>query len=252
MKQIKTLCLISLVALLAVAVVEASSAMAESTTLCSVDPGEGEEETCPEEQMIEHVHEVTEAGKPAILETSTLTVECDTLFLGDRHGNSESGAALIEGNFTYTKCSNSCTVTETSPNSLIEVLRLGHELADVTGEGEVNVHCGIFVNCTYGEKGVSGHALGSLLASVENGQTTFKEQTIHKVAGAFCPEEATLSISTSPLVKTYITAAAMECRAMRFSNNLWTNVSTTRSRLCISDDPQKKGFWLLVPETGVE
>src|SRR5262249_3271845 len=54
MRFFKALCLAALTALLAMAIMSASSAMAEFTELCSVD-----EEPCTSEHAVTHVHETT-------------------------------------------------------------------------------------------------------------------------------------------------------------------------------------------------
>src|SRR5436190_2230106 len=104
--------LVALAALMAMAFVGASSAMAENTTLCSNDS----EESCTE---ITHVHETTLAGEAnqATLLSSVINVKCDVLFLGDTLGPGEP--LLIHGHFTYSNCNNSCVVTEESADSLI-------------------------------------------------------------------------------------------------------------------------------------
>jgi hypothetical protein len=192
--------LAALAALMAMAFVGASSAMAESTQLCKAD-----ESPCATESVIGHVHEETLTGAKAKLLTSVATVECKALFLGDSLG---SGAPLIiHGHFTYTECkrgTESCSATETSTDSLIEVLKEGHETGKVTGSGSVNVHCGFIINCTYDGEGLVGTAKGPLLASSENGEVTITEQTTHKVSGTFCPETGKLDIATMPLEKVYI------------------------------------------------
>jgi hypothetical protein len=209
MKSIKMLGLAALAALMAMAFVGASSAMAESTALCKEDPINLPSEVCPEEKRISHVHEQTLSGSPGLLLSSVVEVLCDVLFLGDVQNIGNLGNPLeILGHFTYKNCmtanNSACTVTEiTATDAKIKVLKLGHELADVTGAGEVNVHCGFLINCTYNGEGLSGHALGPLLSGTEtNGQIRLEEQTTHRVSGV-CPETAKLDILTTP----YLTEA---------------------------------------------
>src|SRR5262249_4119350 len=110
-KPIKMLGLAALAALLAMAFVGASSAMAESTALCSADIETEEEESAgsiKNECEVTHVHE-TSVGKGKLL-SSSLNVECDVLFLGEVVA---TGSPLrIEGNFTYSNCNAGCTATE--------------------------------------------------------------------------------------------------------------------------------------------
>jgi hypothetical protein len=88
---------------MAMAFVGASAAIAEPTVLCSK---EAKEAQCTE---VTHVHE-TSIGK-AILKSSLMTVECTALFLGDTVEGS-AAPLIIKGAYTYSSCSNSCTVKE--------------------------------------------------------------------------------------------------------------------------------------------
>ena len=207
MKPIKMFGLAALAALMAMAFVGASSAMAESTELCSKDPGTGATAPCPNEtEAVIHVHEVS-VGKGVLL-SSLVTIECEVLFLGDVEA---AGAPQkIKGNFTYpmTGCETSggtlCTVKETSANATIEVLRTGHELAEVKGTAEVNAECGAFINCTYNGVGLVGHGLGPLLSTSANGNVNISEQTTNKTGGSLCPKTAKLDLTTTPLEATYL------------------------------------------------
>jgi uncharacterized protein YqgV (UPF0045/DUF77 family) len=170
-----------------------------NTALCKAD-----ESPCTAGNVITHVHEETLAGAKATLLTSLSNVECKALFLGSSLG---LGTPLvIHGNFTYTECvrlGKSCTVAEVSADSLIEVLKEAHETAKVTGSGEVNVHCGVFINCTYDGENLAATAKGPLLAISENGEVTISEQTTHKVSG-ICPAEDKLDIAMMPSEAVYI------------------------------------------------
>src|SRR5262245_15304745 len=84
-KPIKMFGLAALLALMVMAFLGASSAMAETTALCETEAGP--ENPC--ESMITHVHE-TSVSKAKLLSTST--VECDVLFLGDVQ---EEGSPMI-------------------------------------------------------------------------------------------------------------------------------------------------------------
>jgi hypothetical protein len=203
-KPIKMLGLAALAALMAMALVGATSAMAENTQLCKND-----ETPCLAGNVVSHVHEETLTGAPATLLSSLGNVLCTALFLGDSLG---LGAPLIiHGHFTYSSCvrdkpaggTENCTVSETSTDSLINVLRLSHESADVTGTGKVNVHCGLFINCTYNGSGLTGTATGPLLSTFENGNVSISGQTTTKESG-LCPETGLLDINTMPLEKVYI------------------------------------------------
>jgi len=191
-KAIKMFGLAALAALMAMAFVGASSAMAESTTLCSGD-GSG----CG----VTHVHETTLSGAKGKLLTSIINVECDVLFLGNTVA-ALSSPLVIEGNFTYTNCGN-CTVEEVGGGVEIKVLKLGHETADVVGEGEVHVNCS-GLNCTYNGEGLLGTGKGPLLSSETNGSVVITEQVAKKVSGLFCPSTSKLDITVTPLSATYL------------------------------------------------
>jgi len=207
MKAIKMLGLAALAALMAMAFVGASSAMAsDPTALCDLDPGtEALGEVCPEEHIVKHVHEETLKGAPGTLLNSISNVLCTVLFLGDVIGEllTEAGTPLeILGKFTYENCTdekpNPCTVEEVSEHALILVLKEGHELALVTGHAEVKVVCS-GISCTYKGEELKGHGLGPLLSSEENGDVTITEQTTKKVKGLLCPSTAKLDITVTPL-----------------------------------------------------
>jgi len=221
-KAIKMLGLAALTALMAMAFVGASSAMAkEPTALCKVD-----ELPCETENIVTHVHETTLSGAKATLLNSISNVLCDVLFLGDvlsenagvkglsellepKPGEHFWMPLLISGTFTYSNCvdekPNSCTVTEESGPAHIDVLKLSKELAEVTGEGLVKVVCS-GISCKYNGEGLSGHALGPLTSSELNGEVTLSEQTTTKVGGLLCPSTAKLDIATTPLEKVYISS----------------------------------------------
>jgi hypothetical protein len=97
-----------------------------------------------------------------------------------------------------------CSAAEISVTAEILALKLGHELADVTGEGEVLWACTAGFHCVYDGVGIKGHALGPLLSTETNGDVTVTEQQMHKVSGFFCPATAKLTIKTTPLEATYV------------------------------------------------
>jgi hypothetical protein len=184
--------LAALAALMAMASVGISSAMAESTTLCSGD-GSG----CG----LTHVHETTLTGAKAEILTSVVTVKCDVLLLGDTIAS--LGSPLeIEGNFTYTNCGN-CTVTEENGPARVVLLRLGHETAHVGLIFLIHVDCP-GLNCRYKGELLLGTAKGPLLSTETNGSVTLLQQTMAKEGGLFCPSTANLDITTTPLSATYI------------------------------------------------
>jgi hypothetical protein len=192
-------------AIAVMALMGVSSAMAETTALCKEDAVLLTGEACPSSptsKIIKHVHETTLPGHKAILKTSILTVECDVLFLGDVQSPFLGSPLVISGGFTYTNCGG-CSASEINGPAEITVLKLGHELADVTGEGEVLVSCS-GLHCVYNGVGLKGHGLGPLLSTETNGDVTLTEQTTNKVSGTFCPATSKLTLTTTPLEPTYI------------------------------------------------
>ncbi len=227
MRSIKMLSLAALAALLAMAFVGASSAMAEGTDLCS-----GETTPC---EAIRHVHE-TSVGKGK-LKSSLPTIECTVLFLGD----AKAGAPLvISGTFTYSSCNNFCTVKEENGPSEIKVLRTATELANVTGEGLVHVSCP-FINCNYIGEGLEGHGLGPLTSSSANGSVVLTERKTEKESGS-CPEEAFLTLTTTPLKPTYIIKSELHyCVDYERANSGYFLNST-----CTEEDSTRLGKYALV------
>lgn len=201
MKSMKTFGLAALAALMAMAFVGVSSAMAGNTQLCTVD-----ENPCGAGHAITHIHEETLSGSLGVLLTSFANIKCDVLFLSSSVG--ALGAPQdIQGHFTYTNCKRkkiigeeNCTVTEVSgTTALLPVLRTSHEGAAVTYEYEMSILCGSVINCTYNGEGLEGTATGPLLSTETNGETRVENAVTHKLPGGVCPETAELDLLTTPL-----------------------------------------------------
>jgi hypothetical protein len=184
--------LAALAALMAMAFVGASSAMATSTQLCTTD-------TSPCGSAVTSVHEES-VGKAKLL--ANPRVECNVLF------ESTSVGALgapqeIEGHFRYTNCG--CTVRERAATTArLKVLRTGHETASVVGEALIEVNC-FGIVCTYKGTGLEGTAKGPLLSTEPNGEVVLSEQEVTGT-GSFCPARGKLDITTTPLSATYISS----------------------------------------------
>ena len=196
----RTIVLVVLAAIVATVLATPTGAFGEETTLCLEDAS-----PCPEEQVASHVHVATGEGNQATLLSSTLTVKCDVLFLGDSLG--ETGTPLvIHGAFTYSNCNFGCTATEENGPSEIEVLREGHETAKVTGEGLVHLECKGFINCRYNGAGLKATAKGPLLSSGETGEVSLQNQTLNKESGSLCPATNILDILLELLEPIYISS----------------------------------------------
>lgn len=196
MKLIKMFGLAALTASLAMTFLDASSAMAGNTQLCTEDLFGCSPYT--------HVHDTTIPGAKAKVLASFLTVECDVLFLSTSVGGL-GAPQVIEGHFTYSNCSSGCSVEQELLPSIIEVLRTGHETASVTGEGEMHVKCS-GLNCYYNGEGLEGTAKGWWLSSgaYSNGEISIQGQKLNKVGGLFCPSSAFLDITTTSLSRVFI------------------------------------------------
>jgi hypothetical protein len=222
MKPIKMIGL-ALLMLSAMAIGDASAAMAEPTALCTADGGK-----CSEANTIAHIHESTLAGHKAVLLNSLKTIECDVLFLGE----ATAGIPLMaEGEFTYSNCTSACVVKMINGPVIVEVSKEGHESAMVTDhEGEVKAECS-GISCSYSFEGVEGTAKGSLLSSETNGSNTVSEKLLTKTAGLLCPKEARLDITTTPLEEEFLTEAALKMVCVNVGNNngllLGTNAEGT-------------------------
>jgi hypothetical protein len=232
--------LAALAALLAMAFVGASSAMAEKTTLCSTD-----ESPCEIANVISHVHE-TSVGKAKLL-SSLLNVECDVLFLGDTVAKT-SAPLVIEGSFTYSNCNNSCTATEENGPAEIEVLKEGHEKSKVTGEGLVHLVCGAFINCRYNGEGLIGTGKGPLLSAQANGEVSISEAETNKESGSLCPSTAKLDITTTPLTPVYLGGQTLGHYCVKYERTIgfYLNVNGSKKSECIEKDTKRLGRYGLV------
>jgi hypothetical protein len=205
MKPIKMFDLAAIAALLAMAFVGASSAMATgSTALCTVD-----ESPCSAGNIVTHVHETTLSGAKARL-LGNPEVKCNVLFLGDALNSGLANPLIIHGNFTYTNCEGGCTVEEENGPTEIKVLRGAAELTTITYDNFSSVlllhlKCLFDIDCYYVGSGLVGHGLGPLTSSELNGSVFLSRQHLDQELPAFpCPELPELDITTTPLAKTYI------------------------------------------------
>lgn len=208
MKPAKKVSLAALAALMAMAFIGSTSAMAESTQLCKEDTVLLTGQLCPESKVINTLHTVTLGGEKAKFLTETLgTVECEALFLGNSTG---LGAPLqLKGNFTYPngtckRGTENCTVAEVAGGEAVaNLLKEGHETAKITFSFEIKITCGIWIVCTYDANGLQAIGKGPLLSTgLENGHWVLEEQELHRVRGV-CPEKAFLDLNLHPLEKTY-------------------------------------------------
>ena len=213
MKAIKMLGLAAVAALMAMAFIGSSSAMANNgTALCEIDPLMEEAgkhlDLCPEGFLVDHVHEETLEGAKGKLLSSVLNIECTVLFLGDVLTAgwlaTNPNPLVISGKFTLSNCNSGCTATEENGPGEIKIVKEGHELAKVTFKYLWHLVCSGFINCRYTGTGLTGHGLGPLLSELETGDVLIAEQTIAKESGTFCPSTAKLDLDFHPLEPVYI------------------------------------------------
>jgi hypothetical protein len=196
-KPVKTLVPLVVVALFAMALLGSSPAMAETTALCEAD-----ESPCG--SPMSHIHYVAENLE---ILTSAMNYKCDALFLASV---SKLGAPqVLEGQFTYTNCNQSCSRDEVNGPTVLDLLKTGHESAELT-EDEENVSgihslCSL-INCVYSFEGLVGAAKGPLLSANSNGEISWNKQTLLHTSGTLCPKEAYLDATFAPLSKTYISS----------------------------------------------
>lgn len=207
MKPIQTFGLAALAALAAMAFAGAPAAMASNTLLCSIN-----EVPCEAANRVTHLHAATLSLVPGLLLNSVGDVLCDVLFLSTSVG-ALGAPQSIRGNFTYSGCvrhkpdrtTEACTVSELNGPATIRFLRTAAETAEVTGEGEMRVRCGLFINCVYNGAGLVGTGQGAATGSEENGSVSITNQETRRVSGV-CPAQAFLDITFRALSRTYISS----------------------------------------------
>ncbi len=213
MRLIKMLGLVAIAAVAAMAFVGASLAMAESSLLCSKDtvltPTAGE---CQEPSTVHfisvngngelaHIIRLTEVGGTSI------SIECDLLIQGTvLTGLVTNGPVKIHvaaAGLVYSNCLNGCTFT-TEEGGVLEILKDGVELFQVSGTGfKVKTVC-FGIKCVYSIQGSLGHGLGPLEEGTNGlGHVTYTEQAIQKISGV-CPETMLLDALFKSLTPLYV------------------------------------------------
>jgi hypothetical protein len=181
--------LVAVAAVAAMAFVGASSAMAESTVLCSTT-----ENPCASHALTNtHVEGKTAVGADTTLVAGSLTVLCTetggvpaSIILGEVL----TLAAPLIGHFSLIDFNNCKRGTEacevnTIKLGLLELLRNGGDSGTAKSSGsEVLVKCGSFIHCVYGgtpSLTAAGGAPGTITAT---------NAVLTVVSGFFCPEES--------------------------------------------------------------
>jgi hypothetical protein len=176
--------LAAVAAVAAMAFVGASSAVAGSTALCATheDPC-----TTPYTGHIEGL-----AENPELLSTLA-NVKCEhSVILGNALGLVENGPQVTHLellDFTgdcLTELKEKCTVTAVKLGLLL-LLRTALNKGELEAhDTEVNVHCGLVINCTYGGLPVTKEVEGSVSGGL--GTITAKEVVLTKTGGLLCPK----------------------------------------------------------------
>jgi len=159
-----------------------STAMAETTALCSV-----EQDPCEEGNQIT---EISYEANDLVVLTTLMDYTCDSSFSA---GVSELGEpqTLEVTAMTYTSCNQGCSRTVEELGTF-KVTRTGEEVGEVFGSGfVVHVVCGSTINCTYTFDELTGTIQGASLTE-DNGHITFQEAEFVKHSGFLCPTVAKL------------------------------------------------------------
>jgi hypothetical protein len=181
-KLARMIALACLSAIATLVLVGPSTAMAESTALCSV-----EENPCEKGNQIK---EIKYEANPLTVLTSLMDYVCDSSFSATV---SELGKpqTLNVTEMQYTNCNQGCTRTVTELGTF-KVTRTEAELGEIVGSGfEVFVKCGSTINCTYTFDELKGTIEGASLTG-DNGHITFKEAEFVNHSGFLCPKVAKL------------------------------------------------------------
>jgi hypothetical protein len=199
MRLIKRFGLAVMAAVAAMALVGASSASAEGTTLCNKDVVL----TCSKENQMTHVHLY---DTKALLLNNLQNVTCETLILAQVQGPllvQSPFWLILTGNVTYTNCSGGCKAEETGGGIELQVQDNGSELSSVRVEGEVLVNCALVLHCVYDGKELLGHGLGPLSVG-GNGLVSYNKTKVNAVWGILCPTETFLDAAFLPLNPIYV------------------------------------------------
>jgi len=182
MKLARMIGLMCVTAIAVLALAGPSSAMAETTALCSV-----EENPCEEGNLIKNIE--YEADDIEVL-TSVMNYVCDTSFSATVSKLGESQTLGVT-EMQYSSCDQGCTRTVEKLGTFT-IARTEGELGEIVGNGfEVHVVCGIQINCTYAFNGLSGTIQGPSLTG-DNGHLTFNGAAFEKIKGLLCPKSALL------------------------------------------------------------
>lgn len=194
MKLTKIIGLSLIAAIASMALIGASSAMAENTALCKAD-----QEPCSAGNLTTEVHYVAEK---IVIHTSLMDYECDAL-LSATVLKLGAPQVLDATSLVYTSCNQGCTRTVKALGTF-SILRTKAESGTISGNGaEIWVKCKSLIDCTYSFNELTGTVSGPLLTG-DNGHLTFVEAGLLKLGGFLCPTEARLNALFIPLQAAYL------------------------------------------------
>ena len=192
----KSLILFTTVAIIAMALIGASSASATSTVICTENVL-----VCPAGKKVELSLVHFEALDTKLLIGGGLFLLCEKILLSGEVLMLAAPLPIHFHSLTYTNCklgATVCTVT-TTHLGLLHLLKtapnLGElkDLANPTNFTTMHVVCGASIDCEYKWEGLTGHAKGHNDTTGELGRVTYSEAFVTKVAGGIlCPATSKL------------------------------------------------------------
>jgi len=201
-KLIKMFGLTAVAAVVAMAFVGASSAMATNTVLCTVN-----EDPCLEKNWAKSIHMVTTA-KPKLL-SSIGTIECaSSLGEGTLGKLGLPQVATLTALTWAAPCAlgkTACTVTTESLGTM-NILKTGANVGTADPEGTtIHVECGALINCKYtGKPGATLSVTGA--GGGSNGILEANKLKVEKLGSGFCPSTAEWDAKYEPLTAVYVSS----------------------------------------------
>jgi hypothetical protein len=218
MRLLKMFGVAAFAAIAAMALIGASSAMAETTLLCEKNTPT-ETPTEAECGPVHSIHSITvklNAEKKYVLgkaqlESEAGTVECHLLVSGTTTQLLvENGPVAFTSEIAYTECNLGCSVTQQggsgNPTGTILILKEGVELASVVGDSfAVTLNCPLFFKCDYSGAGLTGHGLAGPEGKAHVTYTAATVNLTQKLAGPLnCPSTTALTALLQSLTPLYI------------------------------------------------
>jgi hypothetical protein len=203
MKRISMIGTLAVSVIAALALVSASSAMAENTALCLKN-----ETPCPVGNQTKRLHWVSTNSQ---LSTSLTNVTCTEVLLVWEVLKLGAPQSIHTVEAVFTNCSTSaetsCVVAD-NPLPLFDLLKEGTNLGTATELSEqITYNCGLLLNCTYGGTTVL-HVTGTGGGKELEGPPLLSASKVKltPIKGSMCPKESFLDVSYASLEPFYITS----------------------------------------------